>query len=69
MGMLRQLQADFVALGELAEKIWVFTRQNSGQPMAHELQDLFAVLKPAPPETFFPLAPPNGPRAGERGFQ
>ena len=39
MGMLRQLQADFVALGELAEKIWVFTRQNSGQPMAHELQN------------------------------
>jgi hypothetical protein len=39
----RQFQADFEIFGELTVEDGVLARQNAGQPMAHELQDEFAL--------------------------
>jgi hypothetical protein len=65
---LRQRVADFETFRQVTEQGGAFPGQNPGQRMSHEHQDEFAILKLAPPKRLFPLAPPNGERAGERGF-
>jgi hypothetical protein len=52
--------ANLETFRQVAEQGGAFLGQHAGQPMAHEHQDEFAILKLAPPKRLFPLAPPNG---------